>query len=93
MGVPLTGWSKKDPDEVLDYSLDWTTWLDGDTIATSTWTVPSGITKDSDSTTTTATTIWVSGGTAGESYVLLNRIVTDGGRTKDQTVLLDVVDN
>jgi len=40
----------KDPDAVLDYGFDWSDWLaDGETISTSTWTVETGITKDSDS--------------------------------------------
>lgn len=78
----------KDPDEVKDYGINWATLLSTDTIATSTWTVPDEITMDSDSHTTTATTVWLSGGTAGESYSLLNRIVTAGGRTYDRTVKL-----
>lgn len=82
-------WSApKDPDEVKDYGIDWSALLDTDTISTSTWTLPSGITKDSDSHTTTATTIWLSGGTAGESYSILNRVVTVGLRTYDRTVKL-----
>lgn len=76
----------KDPDAVLDYLIDWTAWLDGDTIATSTWTVETGLTKDSDSNTTTTTTIWVSGGTAGTNYEATNHIVTDGGREDDRTL-------
>ncbi|MBK8246576.1 MAG: hypothetical protein IPK85_04130 [Gemmatimonadetes bacterium] len=31
----------KDPDAVLDYSIAWDEWLDGDTIASATWTGPS----------------------------------------------------
>ncbi len=58
----------KDPDAVLDYSIDWTTWLAGDTLATSVWTVPAGITKDSETNTTSKSTVWLSGGTAGEVY-------------------------
>ena len=80
----------KDPDAVLDYTIDWETWLDSDTISTSTWTVPSGITKASDTNTTTTTTIWLSGGTAGTSYDLLNRVVTAGGRTDDRTITIIV---
>lgn len=76
----------KDPDAILDYSIDWETWLDGDTISTSTWIVPTGITKDSDTYSTTATVIWLSGGTAGSSYSLTNRITTAGGRTEDRTI-------
>lgn len=76
----------KDPNEVLDYVRDWTTALAGDTIATSAWTVPSGITKDSDSNTTTTATIWLSGGTLDADYALVNRITTAGGRTMRKTL-------
>jgi hypothetical protein len=51
----------KDPDAVVDYRIDWSDRLNGDTIAISTWTVPSGITKDSDTHDNTTTTIWLSG--------------------------------
>lgn len=83
-------WPFKDPDEVLDYSIDWSGRLGADTISTSTWTVPDGITKDSDDKSTTTTTLWLSGGTEGETYSFLNRIVTAGGRTMDQTVKLKI---
>lgn len=78
----------KDPSAVLDYGLDWTTWLAGDTINTSTWTVSAGITKTSESVdpTNKATTIWLSGGTAGVEYDIVNRIVTVGGRTDERTI-------
>ena len=75
----------KDPNAILDYSIDWSDWLDTDEISTSTWTVPAGITKTDESNTTTIATIWLSGGTAGTTYSLLNRITTTGGRTADQT--------
>ncbi|HEX9972287.1 MAG TPA: hypothetical protein VGD14_09470 [bacterium] len=78
----------KDPNAVLDYSIDWSDWLDTDTISVSTWTVPSGITKDSDSTTTTKTTVVLSGGTAGTSYSLVNHIVTAGGLADDRTIII-----
>ena len=80
----------KDPSAVLDYVIDWSDWLDGDTISTSTWTVPSGITKDSDTKTTTATTIWLSGGTVGTKYAVVNHIVTAGGREDDRTIYINV---
>lgn len=76
----------KDPSAVLDYQFDWSAWLDDDTIATSTWTVPTGLTKASESNTTTTATVWLSGGTAGASYTLVNRIVTAGGRTDERTL-------
>jgi hypothetical protein len=84
-------WPKKDPDEVLDYVLDWSARLDGDTIATSIWIVDEALTKDSDSFTDSTTTIWLSGGTApARALQLTNRVTTAGGRTKDQTVTLDI---
>ena len=64
----------KDPDATLDYIIDWSEWLDTDTISTSTWTVPTGLTNVSDSNTTTTATIWLSGGTAGQRYTVSNRI-------------------
>lgn len=81
----------KDPDDVLDFELDWSSWLGtSETINTSTWTVATGITKDSDTNTTTTATIWLSGGTHGTAYQLTNRIVTNQGRTKDQSIYISV---
>lgn len=80
----------KDPNDVADYQIDWADFLGTDTISTSTWVVPDGLTKNSDGKSNTATTIWLSGGSDGTSYPLVNRIVTAGGRTFDQTVKLKV---
>jgi hypothetical protein len=91
--------SPKDPDEVVDYGINWAEDEAGnpgraadDPIASSTWTVPTGIVKNSDTFDDGSTTIWLSGGTAGQKYRLTNRIVTTGGRTYDQTVVLKVAD-
>lgn len=78
----------KDPDEVVDYGVNWAPHLDGDTIVSSQWIVPSGITKNSDSNTATATIIWLSSGVIGETYEFVNRIVTAGLRTFDRTIKL-----
>jgi len=75
----------KNADAVLDFGHDWSTWLTdsgGDTITSSTWDVPDGIIEDSNENDTTSTTVWLSGGTAGEKYSLTNEIITDGGRTE-----------
>ena len=78
----------KDPDGDKDYGIDWSAWLSADTILTSTWAVPTGITKTSDSATGTTTTIWLDGGTAGERYTLTNHITTAGGRSEDQSIII-----
>lgn len=83
-----------DPNEVKDYTLDWGArrLATGETISTSTWVVPDGITKDSDTDTDTTTTVWLSGGTAGEHYTLTNRVVTNQGRTYDWSITVQGVD-
>jgi hypothetical protein len=81
----------KDKDAVLDYKVDWATWLQAsETISTSTFTVPAGITKDSQSNTTTTATVWLSGGTVGQEYAVINRITTNQGRTDDRTITIRV---
>jgi hypothetical protein len=80
----------KDPNAVLDYSIDWTRWLAGDQIAASEWIVPSEFTKMADSKTSTSATVWLSGGTAGQSYIVTNRITTAAGRTEDRSFTIRV---
>jgi hypothetical protein len=82
----------KDPDDVLDYMIDWTAWLGTDSIATSTWVVPVGLTKTTDSHTATTATIWLSGGTANSTYTVTNHIVTAGGRIEDRSLKFRVLD-
>ena len=78
----------KDPNAKLDYQIDWSTWLDGDTISASSWTVPDGVVNDDDSNSDTAATIWLTGGTAGTEYEVVNRIVTAGGRQDERTITI-----
>lgn len=87
--MEYVGQVEKDPDAVLDYAIDWSEWLaTGETINTSTWTTPAGITEDSESETGTVATIWLSGGTAGEDYEAENEIVTTDARTDNRTILI-----
>ncbi len=78
----------KDPDAVLDYTVNWETWLDGDTIAASSWTVPSGLTEDSDTFGDSTATVWLSSGTAGKNYNIVNHITTAAGREEDKTLVI-----
>lgn len=86
--LPL--WPPKDPGDTLDYLLDWSLFLDSDTISSAVWTVPSGLTKTAQSETTTTTTVWLSGGTADTLYTLDCTITTAGGRTAQRRVGLYV---
>lgn len=87
----------KDPDDEVDYAVNWTRYLTrvGDTIQTSTWPVvaPTGITILSATHDGMRAIVKVSGGTAGTSYRLTNRIVTTpGARKRDKTITIRVKD-
>lgn len=79
----------KDPNAVLDYTFDWTDWLDlvSDTISTKTVT-GSGVTIDSSNQVGGLVTAWVSGGTADTTATVTCKIVTTGGRTEERTIYL-----
>lgn len=83
-------WPFKDPDEVLDFEVDWDARLGADTISTVTWTMPTGLTLDSQSVNGDVAIAWISGGTTGQSYNVGCRVVTTGGRTYDETIILPV---
>lgn len=95
----------KDPSDVLDYKFDFkgltngngsTDWLvSGETISSRTITADSGITVDSSSITDTNTsvTVWLSSGTAGQSYDVACEIVTSDSRTIEKTLTVIVRNN
>ena len=85
-------WDPKDPDENLDYDIDWSArMVSGDTINASTWTIMDGTVVKGDNTfTVSATKVWLSGGALGETCELLNRVTTTNGRVMDQTVFIKI---
>jgi hypothetical protein len=86
---------EKDPQAKLDYAVDWSAWLQaGETITTSTWTVPAGLSQITPAPSIAAgvTTIWLGGGTLGARYDVVNHIVTSQGREDDRTLHIFVVD-
>lgn len=90
----MTTTFQKDPAATLDYSVDWTEFLeDEEVIAASQWTVPSGITQVTTSYTDKKATIWLSGGTLGQTYELVNRITTDNNpaRIDERTIVILMV--
>lgn len=84
-----SGWQPdytKDPNDTIDFAFNWKPRLDGDTIDTATFVLPDGLTSVSTSNTTTTATIFVSGGSEGQTYRITSRVVTAGGRTMDWTI-------
>ena len=81
----------KDPDAVLDFSFDWTTWLDvAETIDDYTIDADTGITVDSDGEVDGVVTVWLSGGTAGLTYAVRCEIDTTDSRTDERTIMIQV---
>jgi hypothetical protein len=84
-------WPPKDPDERLDYNIDWSPRLSApDVISASEWFVPDGLVVEDEDMSSSSTTIWLSSGVLAEAYDVLNRINTVDGRIMDQTVTLKI---
>ena len=95
----------KDPSAVLDYVFDWSSWLRTIGTVTEAVVVseinvsntnvggltigpaPSG---PAISNTLTSATIWLSGGTLGRTYSVVNEVTTDMGRTERQSIVIRV---
>lgn len=75
---------------ILDYQLDWSAWLDGDTISASSWTV-TGATKANESNTTTTSTVRISAGSAGSTATAACTITTTGGLVEVRSIELRIV--
>ena len=72
----------ENPAASLDFGIDWTTWLAGDVITSSSWTIDAGPTIINSGFTATDTALWVSGVSPDISYDAVNTIHTQGGRTE-----------
>jgi len=87
---------EKDPGAEKPYTLDWSEYLaglTGDTILTSTWAIPGGLTAPNPSTfDDTTSTVWLGSGTAGTRYTVTNTITTVQGITDDRSILITIVD-
>jgi len=87
----------KAPLAELWYGFDWSEFLpEGVTISVSTWTVPTGLTKDDETSTTTVALVKVSGGTVptdGSEYTeyeVRNDITMSDGEKDSRTILIRV---
>lgn len=98
-------WPNKDPDEQLDYSIDWSRYLDSETISSVTWlinnaagtkqtwaptTVVNGLQYISASNSDTVASIELGLGTANKNYTIYCQITTSGGVTTERKISLRV---
>lgn len=76
MAQVTVGTLYKDPNETRTFRMDWSAHLETDLISTSTWTIPAGLTHVANGVITgnTKTYITLSGGGAGNTYIVTNTI-------------------
>lgn len=82
---------RKDPSAVLDFDVDWSTWLTApETITSATATAETGVTVQSVTHTDRMAKVWLAGGTRGVDYRVTCHIVTSAGREDDWTFRIEV---
>lgn len=89
----VTGTCVKDPQETRLFKMDWSAPLGTDTITSSSWVVPAGLTITANGVVSgnTKTYVILSGGEAGKSYTVTNTVVTSNtGETWQRSGRLDV---
>ena len=102
-------WPNKDPDEVLDYSVDWSRWLGtGVTISSVAWfvddassvktafgagTVVNGLQNVTQTNTTTVATINLGLGTVNKEYKIYCRITDSSGSVAERVIKLPIKEN
>ena len=98
-------WANKDPDEILDYSVDWSRFLGAATISSVAWSVDNasnvktaiaagntvnGIQNVSQTNTTTVATINLGLGTLNEEYKFYCRITDSTGSIAERVIKLRI---
>lgn len=102
-------WPNKDPDETLDYSVDWSRWLGtGVTIASVAWFVDNasgvktsftagstvnGLQNVSVTNTNTVATINLAVGTLNKEYKIYCRITDSSGSVVERVIKLNIKEN
>ena len=85
----------QDPDARLDYTINWATWLDADTIAISTWILDNAnVTIHDEEADATNAVVWLKDGVNGTSCLVTNRITTAStpARINDQSFIMRIRD-
>lgn len=87
----MPAYFRKDPDALLDYKVDWQSWLGSDTIVSAAVSAESGIIAAANSVSAGVShVIWVSAGTVGQEYTITSRVWTSAGRRNDQSFIISI---
>lgn len=83
----------KDTNALLDYKFDWSSWLGaGETITDVVVTITSGLTLFTEVDDDTSVTVWLSGGTDAQTYLVNCKITTTDGRIDEKFMIISCVD-
>lgn len=90
--MAIIGRFEKQPDEVLDYDIDFAEWIpDGDVVSSATITSsPAGLTVGTVGVFGSYLKVWISEGVDGTTYKLEVTATTQGGRVKQAEFLMKV---
>ena len=84
----------KDPQSRVDYAIDWSTYLDGQTIEASLWLVTpdeaGGVAAEEASFESARTAARLAGGVIGHCYSVSNRVTLSDGSTDVRSITLRV---
>ena len=85
--MAITPIFNKDPTAILDCAVDWGQWMGADAIASATWLVPTaGIFTATTGSTVTSCVVYLTGGSVGSAYNVVNHIWTVSGRQDERTL-------
>jgi hypothetical protein len=84
----------KDPQATLDYTFDWSAWLDlvDDTIADEECTCDDGIVIQNTNINGESVIVWLTGGEVGGEYTVTCKITTAAGRIDERSFYVKVRD-
>lgn len=88
-------YTNKDPDDILDYSFDWSEWVESnnDSINSYSFIQDGNLTLTNQLLNDNIISVFVAGGVLNSTSYLTCRIVTNAGRRKDKTLFFRFKDD
>ena len=83
---------QQDKDEAIAYTMNWAADLNNSTLSAVNWTIPSALTNESQSNTTTSASVRLSGGIAGQEYKIECSVTSAAGEDMQAHFLLTITE-